>query len=72
MTHQPTEVAPVPAKNPYPVLWIVIDTLRADTLYGDQLDFPLTPQFRELKDEFISSKMQKRRQDGPFRRSQRL
>ena len=52
VTHQPTEVAPVPAKNPDPVLWIVIDTLRADTLYGDQLDFPLTPQFRELKDEF--------------------
>ena len=28
-----------------PTLFILVDTLRADTLYGDGLDFPLTPQF---------------------------
>ena len=28
-----------------PVLFLMVDTLRADTLYGGGLDFPLTPAF---------------------------
>lgn len=34
--------------KPPSVLWITIDTLRADTLYGEQLDFPNTPGFAEF------------------------
>ena len=28
-----------------PVLFLMVDTLRADTLYGGGLEFPLTPTF---------------------------
>jgi arylsulfatase A-like enzyme len=38
----------VTAGRPAPVLWVVIDTLRADTVYGDAIDFPLAPNLRAL------------------------
>lgn len=38
----------VSAGRPLDVLWITIDTLRADTVYGAQLDFPLTPSLRSF------------------------
>jgi len=34
---------PITAKLPAPVLWITIDTLRADILYGERGDFPNAP-----------------------------
>ena len=45
--------ATVRAEHPAHVLWIVIDTLRADTLYGDDLDFPVAPGLRRLADESV-------------------
>ncbi len=47
-----TEIEPIPATNPAPVLWVVIDTLRADTFYGPNQDFPLTPGFKTLAADF--------------------
>lgn len=38
----------VTALRPLPVLWVVVDTLRADTLYGDDFSFPLTPRVRDF------------------------
>ncbi|MEE8409732.1 MAG: sulfatase-like hydrolase/transferase [Myxococcota bacterium] len=43
----------VRAVRPVSVLWIVIDTLRADTLYGDAIDFPLTPELRRFADRAL-------------------
>ncbi|MBT6178352.1 MAG: sulfatase-like hydrolase/transferase [Deltaproteobacteria bacterium] len=44
-------VAAVGAESPVPVLWIVIDTLRADTLYGDDLSFPHAPSLKQLAND---------------------
>lgn len=40
----------VTAQHPAPVLWVVIDTLRADTLYGPSLTMPLAPKLRGFAD----------------------
>lgn len=45
------DIASIPAQSPVPVLWIVIDTLRADTLYGDNLDFPHAPALKALAED---------------------
>ncbi len=52
VTPNNTEVHPVAATKPAPVLWIIIDTLRADTFYGPNQDFPLTPEFKSLAGDF--------------------
>ncbi len=39
----PPERPPVSAERPLPILWVVVDTLRADTFYGGELDFPHAP-----------------------------
>ncbi len=39
---------PVAAARPASVLFVVIDTLRADTLYGERRDFPLAPAMGAL------------------------
>ncbi len=39
---------PVSAARPAPILFVLVDTLRADTLYGEALDFPLAPATRAL------------------------
>lgn len=44
-------VKAVPADKPVPVLWIVVDTLRADTLYGENLSFPHTPKIKALAEQ---------------------
>ncbi|MBJ80337.1 MAG: hypothetical protein CMH60_03375 [Myxococcales bacterium] len=36
-----------------PVLWVVMDTLRADTLHGDNLDFPYAPNLRKFAQKAI-------------------
>ncbi len=38
---------------PTSVLWVVIDTLRSDTLYGDAVDFPSAPRLRQLAAESL-------------------
>ncbi len=53
--HHEPKGTPVLAERPLHVLWIVIDTLRADTLYGpgDALDFPHAPHLAELAREAV-------------------
>lgn len=54
--HEPAPsplVAQEPERTP-PILWVVVDTLRADTLYGDALDFPLAPETGDFaKDSLV-------------------
>lgn len=43
---QPQHITPAP--KPLPVLWILVDTLRADSLYGDNFEFPHTPAIKQF------------------------
>ena len=51
---EPLEPRPtLSATRPVPVLWVVIDTLRADTLYGPALTLPLAPQLRRFAESAL-------------------
>ncbi|MFC1612099.1 sulfatase, partial [Myxococcota bacterium] len=41
------------ASNPAPVLWVVLDALRADTLYGEDHAFPLAPQLKAFAEDAL-------------------
>ena len=41
-------------KSSPPILWVVMDTLRADTLYGPSIDFPLTPELGQFAQDAIT------------------
>ena len=45
---------PPGAPNPESVLWITVDTLRADYVYGPNNDFPMSPALRRLADRALT------------------
>ncbi|MEO1173466.1 MAG: sulfatase-like hydrolase/transferase, partial [Myxococcota bacterium] len=50
---EPASLAPQTLERTPPILWIVIDTLRADTFYGEALDFPLAPETGAFADDSL-------------------
>jgi arylsulfatase A-like enzyme len=43
-------------ESPPPILWVIMDTLRADTLYGPLIDFPLAPNLGQFAQNAITFK----------------
>jgi len=47
-----TEQSPTQAPRP-PILWVVMDTLRADSLYGSSFDFPLAANIKRFAQDAL-------------------